>query len=85
MFSRYIRSALSALTVLVVLSGPVAGIAFPGPEATPIVKRLDANGWSPKPTSRPQPPLELLFRRQDDPSFCGYVEGDPGMEVAKMT
>jgi hypothetical protein len=56
----------------------VTGIAFPGPLATPVVKRLDANGWTPKPTSEPRPLLEL-FRRQEDPSFCGYLEGDPGM------
>jgi hypothetical protein len=60
----------------------VSGIEFSGPKATPVIQNADydANGWTPKPTGGPRPVLELM-RRQDeeDPSFCGYADGDPGM------
>lgn len=57
----------------------VAGIAFTGPAATPIVHKIDANGWTPKPTSQPRAAMGLFKRQEDDPSFCGYLEGDPGL------
>lgn len=60
----------------------VQGIEFSGPKATPVVQNADydANGWTPKPTGGARPVLELM-RRQDeeDPSFCGYADGDVGM------
>jgi hypothetical protein len=75
------------LAGLVVLSqGLVAtGIEFTGPTATPAAlgQDFDAKGWTPRPTGGPGPKLRMgkLFPRQDeeDPSFCGYAEGDPGM------
>lgn len=64
--------------LLLAFGGVVGAIQFNGPAPTPINKRWDANGWTPIPTSKPKPILEL-FRRQSDPAFCGYLEGDPGM------
>lgn len=69
------------LSLFYSLVGVVAGVAFDGPVATPVVKSYDANGWTPKPTSRP---MMGLSRRQDefeDPSFCGYWDGDAGMSL----
>lgn len=60
----------------------MSGIEFSGPTATPVVQNADydADGWTPKPTGGPKPVMELLRRQDDeDPSFCGYADGDPGM------
>ncbi|ORY11842.1 hypothetical protein BCR34DRAFT_614393 [Clohesyomyces aquaticus] len=67
MFSRY-------SSVVLALGGLVAAIPYDGPVATPVAKKFAADGWTPKPTSAP---ILELFRRQEDPSFCGYLNGDP--------
>ncbi|KAF2240898.1 hypothetical protein BU26DRAFT_512028 [Trematosphaeria pertusa] len=67
--------------LLLAFGGVVGAIQFNGPAPTPINKRWDANGWTPIPTSKPKPILEL-FRRQSDPAFCGYLEGDPEEPVS---
>jgi hypothetical protein len=61
----------------------VSGIEFSGPTATPVAQNhdFDADGWTPKPTSGPKPVMELFRRQDEDPSFCGYAEGDPGMAL----
>ncbi|KAF2478167.1 uncharacterized protein BDR25DRAFT_338811 [Lindgomyces ingoldianus] len=59
--------------VLLTLNSFVAAIQYDGPAATPSIKGFSADGWSPKPTGGP---IMELFRRQEDPSFCGYLEGD---------
>ncbi|KAF2012263.1 hypothetical protein BU24DRAFT_453692 [Aaosphaeria arxii CBS 175.79] len=65
------------LGALALYSGLSAALKFDGPIATPIVRDiLAADGWSPKPTAAPAS-LPELFRRQLDPAFCGYLEGDP--------
>ena len=72
---------LAHLALSHVLVGLVAGIAFLGPAVTPVFEGLDANGWTPKPTSEARPIRELLRRQSEDvdAAFCGYIEGDPGM------
>jgi hypothetical protein len=58
------------------------------PLATPLQRLVSSSsfspdGWSPRPTPGPQ--LELLLQRrqedEDDPSFCGYLEGDPALPM----
>lgn len=70
--SRYLEAFL-------VVFGSVAvhTIPYDGPAATPVLQRFVDSGWTPKPTSEPRPLLEL-FRRQEDPAFCGYLGGDGG-------
>jgi hypothetical protein len=68
---------LDALLVLLA-SVVVHAIPYDGPVATPVLQRFADNGWTPKPTTAPRPLLEL-FKRQEDPGFCGYLEGDGGM------
>jgi hypothetical protein len=51
------------------------GFDFNGPLATPISGGLDTDGWTPRPTSHPEPFPEL-FRRVNDPALCGYFEGN---------
>jgi hypothetical protein len=72
-------SCFVALTIAA-LSTLVHAVAYDGPVATPVLQRFAANGWTPKPTTEARPLLEL-FRRQDDPGLCGYLEGDSGMFV----
>ncbi|KAF2115564.1 hypothetical protein BDV96DRAFT_687478 [Lophiotrema nucula] len=62
-----------AEVVIVSLVAAVNAIKYPGPKATPATAGFPFDGWTPKPTSKPQ--LELL-RRQDIPEFCGFVDGD---------
>ena len=47
------------------------------PLATRVNQPLPINGWTPRPTSRPKLPLDLI-RKQDNPGLCGYLEGDLG-------
>ncbi|KAF2007700.1 hypothetical protein P154DRAFT_516518 [Amniculicola lignicola CBS 123094] len=70
----------STVGALLAFSGAVAAIPYDGPIATPVAKRWSHNGFTPKPTSDPKPLLEL-FRRQEDPAFCGYLTGDPDAAV----
>ncbi|KAF2687994.1 hypothetical protein K458DRAFT_485151 [Lentithecium fluviatile CBS 122367] len=65
----------SVATSMLALSGAVSAIQLNQPRATPVNKNYPANGWTPKPTTKPRPLLEL-FRRQEDPAFCGYLDGD---------
>ncbi|KAF2795341.1 hypothetical protein K505DRAFT_360282 [Melanomma pulvis-pyrius CBS 109.77] len=58
----------------------VHAVPYDGPLATPVMQRFAENGWTPKPTGQPLPLLEL-FRRQEDPAFCGYLEGDGELAV----
>jgi hypothetical protein len=73
-------SCFVALTIAA-LSTLVHAVAYDGPVATPVLQRFAANGWTPKPTTEARPLLEL-FRRQDDPGLCGYLEGDSGMFIS---
>jgi hypothetical protein len=66
------------IAVTLSLAYGAAGVAFNGPTATPIAQTLDANGFTPKPTNVARPALDLFRRQEDDPGFCGYLEGDPG-------
>lgn len=63
--------------VLAALSSLASAVVFDGPRATPAFKGLPFDGVSPKPTNQPPSMLEL-FKRQGDPAFCGYIDGDPG-------
>ncbi|KAF2195756.1 hypothetical protein K469DRAFT_545936 [Zopfia rhizophila CBS 207.26] len=56
------------------LGAIAAATPYDGPVATPSIKKYSADGWTPKPTSAP---IRELFRRQEDPALCGYLEGDP--------
>lgn len=60
-----------------VMLGGTAALQFNQPHATPVTHRFNADGWTPKPTSKPQAGIELLRRQSDDPSFCGYIDGIP--------
>lgn len=60
-----------------VLGQAATALQLHQPRATPVNQLFPMNGWTPKPTSKPKSPLELL-RRQDDPGLCGYLEGDLG-------
>ena len=57
------------------LSAFAAAIAYDSPIPTQASAAFSADGWTPKPTSRP---IMELFRRDSDPELCGYLEGDPG-------
>lgn len=63
---------------LLALSGAASAIKPHMARATPVNQRYHEHGWTPKPTTRPKS-LQELFKRQADPEFCGYLEGDRGM------
>jgi hypothetical protein len=51
-----------------------ASLAWPA-QTIPATYPLEVGGWTPKPTSSPEP-FEL-FKRQNGPtSVCGYISGD---------
>jgi hypothetical protein len=62
---------------MIALGGVASAIQLQQARATPVNQNYHANGWTPKPTTKPRPLMEL-FRRQEDPAFCGYLEGDGG-------
>jgi hypothetical protein len=69
---------------LLALSTTAYGLAFDGPQPTPVTDLVYAalTGMSPKPTNAVRA-LPDLFRRQAKPSndsaICGYLDGDSGM------
>ncbi|KAF9733225.1 hypothetical protein PMIN02_009988 [Paraphaeosphaeria minitans] len=66
----------SVLRFSVFLGQYTAALELHQPSVTPVNQLFPADGRTPRPTSAPKSPLELL-RRQDDPGLCGYLEGDP--------
>ncbi|KAI8938869.1 hypothetical protein NX059_004728 [Plenodomus lindquistii] len=63
----------STFIAILALSATSYGVAFNGLFPTPTITTtttIDANGWTPKPTSSPLHP-----RNQDQAGLCGYIEG----------
>ncbi|KAF2735375.1 hypothetical protein EJ04DRAFT_563394 [Polyplosphaeria fusca] len=64
---------------LLALVATTTALEFHHARPTPTtLQRFSADGFSPKPTGAPSRQLELFKRQEDedDPSFCGYLEGD---------
>ena len=68
---------------MIALNGVVGALQLHQPHATHVNQHYHENGWTPKPTAKPKPMIEL-FKRQDDFEFCGYLTGDGGPSITKL-
>ncbi|KAF1963322.1 hypothetical protein CC80DRAFT_541260 [Byssothecium circinans] len=63
--------------------GATTALQLDQPHATPINRPFDANGWTPLPTSKPEPVLQLS-KREADPALCGYLQGNSGTPLSHI-